>query len=430
MTRRRIVLGLVVGAVAVIALVAFGGTDTAAPPLAGPTSTATTIAANVTEGSTPTEVASPPSTSQTAGNPPAAGAAAVPASPQPPPPPPLPGTAPGFSGGGLVTVAVGGADAARSSGGRKFTRIREGVVMGALASEAGWIRVVTSCDTEAWVSAAQVLAEPPAEPFTAGLGADFASAVLVIDPGHGGPSNQGARSPDGALVEKEVNLDIAHRVRDLLSSPHDVDWDTGTIHAGDAVPAAGRVIVTRSGEGTDADYEAGLVFRAALADAVQAHALVSIHNNAGFDAESDSAGSDVYYQSDVPESRRLAAILAEEFSQSFADFEAAWVATLPIGAKSRLSPRDGLSQYYGLLRRTSVPAVIAEGAYIANQSEADLLAGPEFRQAYADAVYRALVRFITTNDPGGASYDPVVWEGNAGSGGARPECVLPEQLAP
>jgi N-acetylmuramoyl-L-alanine amidase len=232
------------------------------------------------------------------------------------------------------------------------------------------------------------------------------------------------------LVEKEVNLDIAHRVRDLLSTPHDIEWDSGTIHIGDTVPAVGRVIVTRSGDADEADYEAGLIFRAALADAVQAHALVSIHNNAGSDGESETAASDVYYQSDVPESRRLAAILGEEFARSFAGFEADWVATAPVGAKSRLSPRDGETQYYGILRRSGVPAVIAEGAYIANQSEADLLATAEFRQAYADAVYRALVRFITTEDTGGASYDPVVWEGNAGSGDARPVCLVPEQPEP
>jgi N-acetylmuramoyl-L-alanine amidase len=195
------------------------------------------------------------------------------------------------------------------------------------------------------------------------------------------------------------------------------------------VPAAAQVIVTRSGEGDDADYEAGLIFRAELASALNAHALVSIHNNAGFDTTSETAASDVYYQSDIAESRRLAALLVAEFARSFAPFDADWVATEPVGAKSRLSPRDASTQYYGLLRRAEVPAVIAEGAYIANQSEADLLATPEFRQAYADAVYRALVRFITTDDAGGISHDPVVWEGHAGSGGARPECELPEQPA-
>ena len=75
-----------------------------------------------------------------------------------------------------------------------------------------------------------------------------------------------------------------------------------------------------------------------------------------------------------------------------------------------------------------MPTVIAEGVYIANQSEADLLATPEFRQAYADAVYRSLVRFLTTDDTGEApDTDPEVWPGHAGSGDARPDCVIPAQ---
>ena len=75
-----------------------------------------------------------------------------------------------------------------------------------------------------------------------------------------------------------------------------------------------------------------------------------------------------------------------------------------------------------------MPTVITEGAYIGNPTEAELLATAEFRQAYAEAVYRALVRFLTTDDPGdGSDQDPVIWRGDAGSGDARPECIIPSQ---
>ena len=75
-----------------------------------------------------------------------------------------------------------------------------------------------------------------------------------------------------------------------------------------------------------------------------------------------------------------------------------------------------------------MPTVITEGAYLSNPSEAELLATAEFRQAYADAVYRALVRFLTTDDVGaGRDTDPVIWHGDAGSGDARSDCVIPEQ---
>ena len=98
-------------------------------------------------------------------------------------------------------------------------------------------------------------------------------------------------------------------------------------------------------------------------------------------------------------------------------------------APSRASAlRDGVSQYYGVLKASKVPTVIAEGAYLSNPAEAALLETPEFQHEYAAAVYRALVRFITTDEPGGApNHDPEVWEGFAGRGGARPECVIPPQ---
>jgi N-acetylmuramoyl-L-alanine amidase len=351
----------------------------------------------------------------------------VPPQPLPEPDPPPPGSDGAFTGTGVVTVAAGGADLATAPGAAPFVRARQGLVFPAYELDGEWIKILTTCDEEAWVRATEVAASPPAPHAIIGAGFTFADAVIVVDPGHGGP-NAGASSPDGSLVEKEVNVDIARRLRDLLGRRVTVDWDTGVIYEGDAVPAAARVIVTRVGEGEAADHEAGLVFRAALANAAAAHVFVSIHNNAGWEVELDHPGSDVFYQSQLGESRRLAVLMVEEFQRSLGPFDAAWVGAIEWGAKSRLSPRDGESQYYGVLRRTEMPAVIAEGAYLASAPEAALLATPEFRQAYAEAVYRALVRFLTTDESAGApSYDPVVFAGSAGSGAPAQACRVPAQ---
>jgi N-acetylmuramoyl-L-alanine amidase len=357
---------------------------------------------------------------------------AVPDAPEPPPPAPPPGLPDGFGGVGAVIVGAGGADLAATPGGEPFVRARQGLVLAGqgLSADREWVQVFHMCDGTAWVSTDEIGAVLPAGDGEVGVEFDFADAVLVIDPGHGGSGNPGAQSPDG-LIEKGINLDIAARVRDLLAAPHSVDWETGTVLVGDDVPAVRDVVLTRSGADAAADYEAGLLFRAAVADALDAHAMVSIHNNAGWQISTDEVGSDVYYQSQRPvrpESRRLAVLLVEEFRRGFAGFDADWVGSAELGAKSRLSPRDDVSQYYGLLRAAGVPTVIAEGAYIANPAEAALLRTPEFRQAYAEAVYRALIRFVTTDDAGdAASYDPEVWHGSAGRGGARAECVIPSQ---
>ena len=334
---------------------------------------------------------------------------------------------PDFTGVGVVTVAAGGADLAALPGGAVLGRAREGLVFPALGNDGDWIMVMTTCDDDAWVHVSEVAVAASAPSRPVGAGFVMTDAVVVVDAGHGGP-NIGTSSPDGTLLEKHLNVDIARRVRDLLQSPHSVDWATGVIFVGEAVAPAHRVVMTRVGDGDAADYEAGLVYRAALANAAGAHVMVSVHNNAGWEVALDHPGSDVYYQSQIVASRRLGELLVEEFQRSFRSFEADWVGAIEWGAKSRLSSRDGESQYYGLLRRAEMPAVIAEGAYLANASEADLLATPEFRQAYAEAVYRAIVRFLTTNDAATTpTYDPVVWAGFAGSGDPVDTCQVPAQ---
>ncbi len=351
----------------------------------------------------------------------------VPLSPSAAPGAPTPGIEPGFAGTGVVTIAEGGAALYEELGAEPFVVAREGLVFAAHDMDGEWIEVLTSCDVPAWVNAAEVLAEPPSPAATIGPGFDFGDATIVIDPGHGGPWNTGAVSPSG-VVEKTINLDIARRVVDLLNAAHTIDWATGQILTGAEVPAAGWVLSTRVGDEVTGDYEAGLIFRSELANSANAHAMVAIHNNAGWEISLDEPGSDVYYQSQIPDSRRFARIMVEEMLLSFSPFEADWVGAVERGAKSRLSAREGNAQYYGILRRSEMPTVIAEGTYIANQSEADLLTTPEFRQAYAEAVYRALVRFLTTDDTGDAAdTDPEIWAGTAGSGDARPDCVIPEQ---
>ncbi len=393
------------------------------------------------DATTSSMVAAPPSTrpaAVTSTTMPATTTTTIPLEPAPIPQqvvldaaPPPPGVPDDWEGFGVVTVAEGGADLASSPGGSPFVRMREGLVVAGRgrSADGDWVRVFHMCDGVAWVRTNEIAAMPPAPSASIGDGFDFSDAVIVIDPGHGGPSNSGAVAGD--LMEKMVNVEIAARVVEMVQRPNSIDWETGALLVGNDIPAADQVIVTRVGSGESADYEAGLDFRAAIANAANAHVMVSIHNNAGHEIDLDRPGSDVYYQSQAPlqdPSRRLAVLLVEEFRRSFGEFTAEWVGAVELGAKSRISPRDGVSQYYGLLKASNIPTVIAEGAYLSNPTEAALLRTPEFQHAYASAVYRALVRFLTTDEPGGApSYDPEVWEGFAGRGGATPECQIPAQ---
>ncbi|MFQ5517417.1 MAG: N-acetylmuramoyl-L-alanine amidase [Acidimicrobiia bacterium] len=349
-----------------------------------------------------------------------------PRSPRPDPPPPSRGSA--VSGDhGVAVVVSGGADLTSTPAGPVTVRAWEGLLLPVVGRDGDWLEVITGCEDSAYVHISEVAFTPGRQSggLPPGPGFDLADAVVVIDPGHGG-LNTGAIGPVLGLVEKEVNLDIARRARDLMAARRHIDWESGRVVAGDDVPSFGSVWVTRTEGPPGADVEEGLSFRAQLANQAGAHAFVSIHNNADPDGPSSVPGSEAFYRFTDPESRRLAGLLMEEFIRGFPAFNVGWVSDTDAGAKYRLQD-DGITDYYGVLRRARVPAVLAEGAFISNAAEEALLATVEFRHAYAEAIYRALVRFLTTPDLGSHFTVPYPRTLPAGSGAPRPGCTVPAQ---
>ncbi|HUF34149.1 MAG TPA: N-acetylmuramoyl-L-alanine amidase [Acidimicrobiales bacterium] len=251
-------------------------------------------------------------------------------------------------------------------------------------AEGGW-RVMTPCAVEAIVAG----------------GTPLTSAEVVLDPGHGGRET-GSVGPNG-LVERDLN-------------------DVVTAHTHRALEQAGvSVMLTRY-----ANYRVTLQTRAAIATALQPRAFVSIHHNGGHDGPLDRPGTEVYHQVADPESRRLAGLLHEEVAAAFSRYEGiAWSGNVDAGAKVRLNSQGG--DYYGILRRSAgVPAVISEGLFLsASMAEAELLARPDVQQAHGEAIARAILRFLTTSDPGSGFVEPIVRETLAGGGGGTTDCVDP-----
>lgn len=175
--------------------------------------------------------------------------------------------------------------------------------------------------------------------------------VVALDAGHGG-RDPGAIGPTG-LMEKDVVLDIAHRVRELL------------------VRAGVRVVMTRE---TDVFVE--LPDRPRLARQQGATVFVSIHANAS--VRPTASGSETYYLS--PQSLALAQLIQEE-----------------LGRIPNLPNRGVFTANFLVLRDTEVPAALVEVAYLSNPNEEARLRQQAFRQRLAEAITRGVQRFMAVS---------------------------------
>ena len=157
--------------------------------------------------------------------------------------------------------------------------------------------------------------------------------------------------------------------------------------------------------------------------------VVSIHHNAEPDGRSERPGTETYHQRASPHSRRLAGLLYEELSATLHTLRPDapdWASNVDAGAKWRLN--DEGDDYYGMLRRPAavgIPACITELAFLSDPDEEALLRHPDVRQAEAEAVAAAIVRFLRTTDPGTGYTTPVRRTRPAGPGGGLEGCVDP-----
>jgi N-acetylmuramoyl-L-alanine amidase len=231
------------------------------------------------------------------------------------------------------------------------------------------------------------------------LGAPLSGATVVLDPGHGG-DEPGAVGSGGAR-EKDVNLAIALETKDQLEAQ------------------GATVVLTRTG-----DYRITLASRAAIAQALQPTVFLSIHHNAEPDVHRQAPGAETYFQIASPDSKRLSGLVYEEVVRAFSAYDIDWVGDLDAGAKYRPSSSGG--DYYGILKRTAgIPAVLSEAAFISNPPEEALLVDPAFQAVEAGALTQAVIRYVTTADPGSGFVEPYPRIEPAGSGGGAEGCVDP-----
>ncbi len=220
--------------------------------------------------------------------------------------------------------------------------------------------------------------------------ASTSKKIIILDPGHGG-RDPGAIGEYG-LREKDVNLDIALRLNNLLKKRKEL-----------------TVLMTRKDDRhLGSTSREDLDRRVKLANQKKADLFLSIHTNSarynrwsadGFEtycprSKSANYGSiddiDITNESDLgviigdlnegnvlEKSRRLASVIQGELS------------------KRLLIPNRGVKEKnYFVLKYTEMPSALVEIGFICNRNMEANLRDPHVRQVIAETLYKAIIRYF------------------------------------
>ncbi len=218
--------------------------------------------------------------------------------------------------------------------------------------------------------------------------------TIVLDPGHGG-KDPGAIGRDG-LTEKEVVLDVALRLRDLLRER-----------------LGKQVIMTR-----DKDEFIELDDRAKFANGHKADLFVSIHINSH--PKRATRGVEMYHFG-IASDRRAMEVAAREngdsidHAQDFVDMIKADLAlskriedSQNLAWETKIAVVNVVSSQYDtedlgvktapfyVLRYTVMPSVLAELAFISNPAEERRLRQQAFRQKAAEGLFEGIRNYLNS----------------------------------
>jgi N-acetylmuramoyl-L-alanine amidase len=183
-----------------------------------------------------------------------------------------------------------------------------------------------------------------------------ADKVVVLDPGHG----QGEGAQHGELSEQVIAGDLASRIEGRLAA------------------IGVQVLLTRDPDGSSAPEESE---RAAFANETGADLVVSLHTDAA--PSPHPAGVATYFYGDVVAGHgsALGARMAEMVQEE-------------ICTRTDLTDCRTHAKSWDLLRMTKMPAVRIECGYLTSPHDARRLADPGFRDAVAEGIAAAVVRFF------------------------------------
>ncbi|HPB11394.1 MAG TPA: N-acetylmuramoyl-L-alanine amidase [Kiritimatiellia bacterium] len=183
-----------------------------------------------------------------------------------------------------------------------------------------------------------------------------ADILIVLDPGHGGPST-GALGPTG-VTEKEVNLQQARRMRDVLE------------HAGF------RVLMTR-----DSDVDVDLYERARIAYRARADAFISVHHNA------------TAAQTDPRSVRHIST-----YAWNAIGLRLARALHPKLAAVTPIADRGVMTASFAVCRNPAIPSCLLELDFINCPEGEEAIQRPEQQRRVADALLEGLRAWLAPDE--------------------------------
>ncbi len=241
---------------------------------------------------------------------------------------------------------------------------------------------------------------PPAVATTPGAKTDRL-VIVALDPGHGG-EDPGAVGPGGTR-EKDVVLQIAHRLRDRINQQPNM-----------------RAYLTR-----DADFFVPLHIRVQKARRVQADLFISIHADAFFTdrpqgasvfalSDKGASSSAARWMADKENSADLVGgvnVKAKDAQVAKALLDMSTTAQIndslklgtamlgEIGAVGKLHKAKVEQAGFAVLKAPDIPSVLVETAFISNPDEEAKLRSDDYQIQLADALMRGIGRYFARNPP-------------------------------
>lgn len=224
-----------------------------------------------------------------------------------------------------------------------------------------------------------------AAPVTQAAPSSIAGMIVFLDPGHNGANDDSMtrQVTNGRGGTKDCQTSGTNT--DAGYAEHTFNWDT-TLRIRAVLTQLG--VRTAMSRGNDDQVGPCVDERAAMANALQPNAVVSIHADGG---PATGRGFHILYSS--PPLNTAQAGPSVQFARMMRDQLAA--SGLPpstyIG-NAGLNPRADIAG----LNLAQYPSILVELGNMKNPVDSNLMSSPEGRQKYADAVVKGVVAFLQT----------------------------------